>query len=70
LVRQAVFFKILMYIYMYFPSIVDPKAFQVQTASQQPPFYFGGSNVPLALTLAKTRPTRSQIRLGKLVKRR
>jgi len=53
---------------MYFPSIIDPKAFQTQTASQQPPFYFGGSNVPL--TLAKTRPTRSQIRLGKLVKRR
>ena len=53
---------------MYFPTIVDPKAFQVQTASQQKPFYFGASNVPLALGI--NRPTRSQIRLRKLVKKR
>jgi hypothetical protein len=53
---------------MYFPSIVDPKDFKVQTASQQVPFYFGGSNVPSAL--AKSRPTRSQIRLRGLIKKR
>jgi len=53
---------------MYFPSIVDPKAFQVQTASQQPPFYFGGSNVPSALSLKKSLQTRSQIRLRSLIK--
>jgi hypothetical protein len=55
---------------MYFPTIIDPKDFKVQTASagNQPPFYFGASNVPL--TLGKSRPSRSQIRLRKLVKRR
>ena len=53
---------------MFFPTIIDPRAFKVQTASQQKPFFFGGSPVPEAL--ATSRPTRSQIRLKKLVKRR
>ena len=53
---------------MYFPTIIDPKAFQVQTSSHQKPFYFGASNVPLALGI--NLKTRSQIRLRKLVKKR
>jgi hypothetical protein len=53
---------------MYFPTIADPGAFRVQTASQQKPFYFGASNVPA--TLAISRPTRSQIKFRKLVKKR
>ena len=54
---------------MYFPTIADPsKSFKVQTASQQPPFYFGASNVPA--TLGISRPTRSQIRLRSLIKKR
>ena len=56
---------------MYFPTIADPsKSFKVQTASasQQPPFYFGASNVPI--TLGISRPTRSQIRLRSLIKKR
>lgn len=37
--------------YNYHPTIDEPQSFQVQTASQQPPFYFGASQVPLNLGL-------------------
>lgn len=33
--------------YNYHPTISHPGSFQVQTASQQKPFYFGGSQVPI-----------------------
>jgi hypothetical protein len=35
--------------YNYHPTIARPQEFLVQTASQQPPFYFGGSQVPVNL---------------------
>lgn len=37
--------------YNYHPTIDKPESFQVQTASQQKPFYFGGSQVPVNLNL-------------------
>ncbi len=37
--------------YNYHPTIEKPGTFKVQTASQQAPFYFGGSQVPLSLGL-------------------
>ena len=37
--------------YNYHPTIDEPQSFQVQTASQQKPFYFGGSQVPINLGL-------------------
>jgi len=52
---------------MYFPTVINPKDFKVQTASQQPAFYFGASNVKLALD---KKMTRQQIRLSKLLKKR
>jgi len=35
--------------YNYHPTISEPGSFPVQTASQQKPFYFGGSQVPINL---------------------
>lgn len=29
------------------PVVVNPSGFKVQRQSQQPPFYFGGSQVPI-----------------------
>lgn len=40
--------------YNYHPTIEEPDVFLVQTASQQKPFYFGGSQVPVNLNLSKT----------------
>jgi hypothetical protein len=48
--------------YNYHPTITDPGAFKVQTASQQKPFYFGGSQVPINLNL---KPQASGEGLGK-----
>ena len=36
-------------VYNYHPTIDEPRSFPVQTASQQKPFYFGGSQVPINL---------------------
>jgi len=43
---------------MFHPKVLYPKGFQSQTASasQQPPFFFGASNVPVNLGL-KVEPT-------------
>lgn len=41
-------------IYNYHPTIAEPGAFKTQTASQQKPFYFGGSQVPVNLELSDT----------------
>lgn len=38
-------------VYNYHPTIDEPMSFPIQTASQQPPFYFGGSQVPINLGL-------------------
>lgn len=38
-------------VYNYHPTIDEPGSFPVQTASQQAPFYFGGSQVPINLGL-------------------
>ena len=35
--------------YNYHPTISEPGSYQVQTASQQKPFFFGGSQVPVNL---------------------
>lgn len=35
--------------YNYHPTIAEPQTFAVQTASQQAPFHFGGSQVPINL---------------------
>lgn len=40
--------------YNYHPTISEPGKFTIQTASQQPPFYFGGSQVPVNLGIEKT----------------
>jgi hypothetical protein len=39
--------------YNYHPTIEHPGDFRVQTASQQPPFYFGGSQVLVNLVPEK-----------------
>jgi hypothetical protein len=41
-------------IYNYHPTIAEPESFKVQTASQQKPYYFGGSQVPINLGLENT----------------
>jgi hypothetical protein len=43
---------------MFSPKVLYPNGFQKQTASasQQPPFFFGGSNVPVNLGV-KVEPT-------------
>jgi hypothetical protein len=38
-------------VYNYHPTIDEPQSFPIQTASQQKPFYFGGSQVPINLNL-------------------
>jgi hypothetical protein len=30
----------------FYPKVLDPTGFRAQTQSQQPPFFFGGSQVP------------------------
>jgi hypothetical protein len=40
--------------YNYHPTIDEPGSFPVQTASQQKPFYFGGSQVPVNLGINNT----------------
>ena len=56
---------------MYFPTIINPGAFTVQTQPQQDPFYFGGSNVPSALGgVPKIKPiTKDRIKVRKFRKR-
>ena len=39
-------------IYNYHPTIAEPEKFTIQTASQQKPFFFGGSQVPINLDLS------------------
>lgn len=41
-------------IYNYHPTIGNPEEFTVQTKSQQKPFYFGGSQVPINLDMNNT----------------
>lgn len=35
----------------YAPLVLNPRSYQIQTLSQQVPFYFGGSQVPSQLGL-------------------
>lgn len=45
---------------MFQPKVLYPNRFQIQTASttQQPPFFFGGSQVPVNLGIKVERPNK------------
>lgn len=51
----------------YYPVVLEQKQ-RIQTASQQIPFYFGGSSVPTDLNLSHKRRSGSGFKNPKLLK--